>query len=167
MEKTLEIPELITIYSPDSITSDRIWCRYQNVRLLNQRNSPPGKYDPRSHLQRTLADIMIRRLGQIDDKITTSVQAEYSVDYKQIEKTITSWSKRRLQADQRDDYKLIKGTITSRCQSRGEQIRKRFITVSCKVCIDCKPWLGVIYSKEIIRVFCDPLPTTEINRGAP
>ena len=70
MEKTLEVPELITIYShlqrcwiwtPDSITSDRIWCRYQNGRLLNQRNSPPGKYDPRSHLQRTLADITIRR----------------------------------------------------------------------------------------------------------
>ena len=51
------------IWTPDSITSDRIWCWYRNAWLLNQRNSPPGNYDPRNHLQRTLADIMIRRPG--------------------------------------------------------------------------------------------------------
>ena len=48
------------IWTPDSITSDRIWCWYRNAWLLNQRNSPPGNYDPRNHLQRTLADIMIQ-----------------------------------------------------------------------------------------------------------
>ena len=89
MEKTLDVPELITIHqhlqrcwirTPDSITSDRIWSRYQNERLLNQRNSPPGKYDPRSHLQRTLADITIRRSRQIDDKnwLRELLQADYN-----------------------------------------------------------------------------------------
>ena len=40
-----------------------------------------------------------------------------------------------------DDCKLIKRTITSRCQSRGEQKRKWYVTRSYNVCIDCKPWL--------------------------
>ena len=57
--------------TPDSITSDRIWSRYQNERLLNQRNSPPGKYDPRCQSSKK---------RQIDDKnwLRELLQADYN-----------------------------------------------------------------------------------------
>ena len=129
--------------TPDSITSDRIWSRYQNEGLLDQRNSPPGSHDPRCQSSKK---------RQIDDKnwLQELLQAEYTTPLqadlnaaasrlqhrgKQIKRTITSWFKpphadyknycklitktitirykRRLQADRKDDYKLIKETITS------------------------------------------------------
>ena len=155
MEKTLDVPELITIHphlqrcwirTPDSITSDRIWSRYQNERLLNQRNSPPGKYDPRSHLQRTLADTTIRR-RQIDDKnwLRELLQADYNA--------AASWLQRQCkpittpeQADYRDDYKLITSrcmlitrTIASWLQAVESWLRKHYIIVRCEVRLDCKP----------------------------
>ena len=110
--------------TPDSITSDRIWSRYQNERLLNQRNSPPGKYDPRcqSSKKRQIDDKnWLRELLQAEynaavswlqrrcKPITTPLQADYNA--------VASRLKGRLQADFKPshaDYKNYCKLITSR-----------------------------------------------------
>ena len=121
--------------TPDSITSDRIWSRYQNEGLLDQRNSPPGSHDPRCQSSKK---------RQIDDKnwyknyyrrntqrrckpISTPLQADYNTVASRLKgrlqadssrrtpitRTIASWLQRRLQSDIKDDYKQIEKTITS------------------------------------------------------